>query len=98
MVGTEYSWGSGRLRLRLPERTKGREIKNKRIAILAAVAALMLVFVAAVSAADASKPAVAMKGTPGPPVRNFNPNIEAARRYNIAIVVKSSPFRSGSRT
>ena len=39
-------------------------MKNKRIAILAAVAALMLVFVAAASAADASKPAVTMKGTP----------------------------------
>ena len=30
-----------------------------------------------------------MKGTPGASVTNFNPNVKAARRYNIAIVVKS---------
>jgi len=67
---------------------------SKRIAILTVLTVLTLAFSGLAFAADASKPAVTMKGTPGAPVRNFNPNIKAARRYNIAIVVKSQsiPF------
>jgi ABC-type sugar transport system substrate-binding protein len=64
---------------------------KKLIAIIAIVALGMLVFVLSASAADTSeKPVkVTMKGTTGQSAKDFNPNVKAARRYNVAIVVKS---------
>jgi len=64
---------------------------KKSIAILAIAAAVMLAFVLPASAADTSaKPVkVTMKGTPGAPVKNFNANVKAVKRFNVAIVVKS---------
>jgi len=64
---------------------------KKSIAILAIAAIVMLAFVLPASAADTSaKPVkVTMKGTPGAPVKNFNANVKAVKRFNVAIVVKS---------
>ena len=40
--------------------------------------------------ADPKAPKITMKGSnPDKPVTNFNPNVKAAKKYNIAIVVKS---------
>jgi len=42
------------------------------------------------SPADSKAKKVTMKGSnPDKPVRNFNPNVKADKKYNIAIVVKS---------
>jgi len=62
-----------------------------------AVPVMVLVLVAvcgfasqAFSAADAPGAKVIMKGSnPDKPVKNFDPNVKAAKKYNIAIVVKS---------
>lgn len=62
---------------------------KKLIATLAVV--VIVAFVLSASAADnAAKPVqITMKGVAGQTVKNFNPNVKAARRYNIAVVVKS---------
>ena len=62
---------------------------KKLIAMLAMVTAGVLVFGLAASAqnSNAKSPQVVMKGNAGQ--KDFNPNVKAARRYNIAIVVKS---------
>jgi ABC-type sugar transport system substrate-binding protein len=64
---------------------------KKVFQILAILPIVMCVFVLSAPAADSNvKPTkVTMKGTPGKTVKNFNPNVKAARKYNIAIVVKS---------
>ena len=42
------------------------------------------------SSTDTKSPKVTMKGSnPDKPVKNFNPNVKPAKKYNIAIVVKS---------
>ena len=69
----------------------GEEMKMKLISVVGVVALATLIGGLPASAADtAVKPTkITMKGTPGKPVKNFNANIKAAKRYKIAIVVKS---------
>ena len=64
----------------------------KRFApILAVLAVAAVVFTLSLPAesADTKPVKVTMKGTGTKPVKNFNPNVKAARKYNVAIVVKS---------
>jgi ribose transport system substrate-binding protein len=67
------------------------EMNKKLCFALGVLAIAMVIGVLPATAADtnAKTAKVTMKGTPGAPVRNFNANIKAARKYNIAIVVKS---------
>ena len=64
---------------------------TKKLSILGIVAIAMFFGVLSAPAADTNaKPTkVTMKGTPGTPVKTFNANVKAAKRYKIAIVVKS---------
>ena len=63
---------------------------TKKLSILGILAIAMFICVLSAPAADTNaKPAkVTMKGTLGT-VKNFNANVKAAKRYKIAIVVKS---------